>query len=116
MDTTSKFSSESVGETSEEITVEGSGNVEDKGFFGMLAQSIFEVSQFEYVPTDNIARSQQRCGARHECVFLPTSNSPVRSSILNKLELPRPDDARRFSTVMGIHDLVRPFPWSVCVY
>jgi len=44
MDTTSKFSSEAVGEVSEEITIEGSGNVEDKGFFGMLAQSIFEVS------------------------------------------------------------------------
>jgi len=44
MDTTSKFSSETVKEESEEITVEGSGNVEDKGFFGMLAQSIFEVS------------------------------------------------------------------------
>ena len=46
MDTTSKFSSETVGEVSEEINVEGSGNVEDKGFFGLLAQSIFEVSQF----------------------------------------------------------------------
>ena len=44
MDTTSKFSSETVGEVSEEITVDGSGNVGDKGFFGMLAQSIFEVS------------------------------------------------------------------------
>jgi len=46
MDTTSKFSSETVGEVSEEINVEGSGDVEDKGFLGMLAQSIFEVSQF----------------------------------------------------------------------
>jgi len=46
MDTTSKFSSETVGEVSEEINVEGSGKVEDKGFLGMLAQSIFEVSQF----------------------------------------------------------------------
>jgi len=46
MDTTSKFSSETVGEVPEEIKVEESGNMEDKGFFGMLAQSIFEVSQF----------------------------------------------------------------------
>jgi hypothetical protein len=45
MDTTSKFSSESEGETSEEIIIEGSDAiVEDKGFFGMLVQSIFEVS------------------------------------------------------------------------
>ena len=47
MDTTSKFSSETVEEVPEEITVEGSGNVEDKRFLGMLAQSIFEVCQFE---------------------------------------------------------------------
>jgi hypothetical protein len=47
MDTTSKFSSETVGEVPEEITVEGSQNVEEKGFLGMLAQSIFEVCQFE---------------------------------------------------------------------
>jgi hypothetical protein len=45
MDTTSKFSSETVGEVPEEITLEGSENVEGKGFLGMLAQSIFEVSR-----------------------------------------------------------------------
>jgi hypothetical protein len=58
MDTTSKFSSETVEEVPEEINVEGSGNVEEKGFPRMLAQSIFEVCQFEWVPTDYIARSQ----------------------------------------------------------
>jgi hypothetical protein len=48
MDTTSKFSSEAVGEVPEEVHVEGSSeNAEDKGFLGMLAQSIFEVSQSE---------------------------------------------------------------------
>jgi len=52
MDTTSKFSSESVEEPSEEITVNSSPeNVEDKGFFGMLVQSIFEASQIEYIST-----------------------------------------------------------------
>ena len=53
MDTTSKFSSETVEEPSEEITVKGStGNVENKGFFGMLVQSIFEVSRLECVQAD----------------------------------------------------------------
>jgi hypothetical protein len=58
MDTTSKFSSETVEEVPEEITVEGSGNIEEKGFLGMLAQSIFEVGQFDWVPTNYTARSQ----------------------------------------------------------
>jgi len=45
MDTTTKFSSESTEEAREEITVEGGSEVTgDKGFFGQVVQSIFEVS------------------------------------------------------------------------
>lgn len=53
MDNTSKFSSESVTEPSEEIAVDGAaGKVQDKGFFGLLIQSIFEVSRFESARTN----------------------------------------------------------------
>jgi len=45
MDTTRKFSSESTEEAPEEITVEGGSELAgDKGFFGQVVQSIFEVS------------------------------------------------------------------------
>jgi len=56
--------------------------------------------------TDCIARSQQCCRARHERFLLPTSDCAIRTSILDKLELPRPHDAGSLGVVVGIHDLV----------
>jgi hypothetical protein len=44
MDTTTKFSSESTDDAAEEITLEGGkGIAGNKGFFGQIVQSIFEV-------------------------------------------------------------------------
>jgi hypothetical protein len=106
MDTTSKFSSEKVGEVPEEINVEGSGNVEEKGFLGMLAQSIFEVCQFEWVSTNYLARSQQCRRTRHERFLLPIAHCPIRTSILDKLEFPRPHDAGSLGIIVGVYDLV----------
>lgn len=114
MDTSTKFSSETVGEASEEFTVDGSNaNVEAKGFFGSLVQSIFEVSRIHDVTPDKAARSQSCRCTRHERFFLLTSDCAIRSGIPHQLELPRHHDAGGVCVIMGVHDLVRSLQWPL---
>lgn len=97
--------------TPHDVDADSSSPSSEKGFFGSLVQSIFEVLPLVFalscsMSNISVAWGQQRCHPCHERLFLSPADRPIRPRLLDELGFPRRDVAGRVDIALGRHGVV----------